>query len=146
MTSGCVFCDGEGGVRLWRDERCRVVLADEPFPGFCRVIWNAHVAEMTDLARSDRAHLMDVVFAVEAALRERLAPAKVNLASLGNLVPHVHWHVIPRYRDDSHFPQPVWGAKQRPGRARPLAPDLPAVLAHDLAGALGATSTAAAAP
>jgi len=146
MTSGCVFCDGEGGVRLWRDERCRVVLADEPFPGFCRVIWNAHVAEMTDLARSDRAHLMDVVFAVEGALRERLAPAKVNLASLGNLVPHVHWHVIPRYRDDSHFPQPVWGTAQRPGRARPLAPDLPAVLAQDLAGALGATSTAAAAP
>ena len=142
MTSGCVFCDGEGGVPLWGDERCRVVLADEPFPGFCRVVWNAHVAEMTDLAPADRAHLMDVVFAVESVLRARLAPAKVNLASLGNMVPHVHWHVIPRFRDDSHFPQPVWGTAQRPGAARPLAPDTPATLASDLAAALGRGSGA----
>ena len=146
MTSGCVFCDGDGGVHLWRDERCRVVLADEPFPGFCRVIWNAHLAEMTDLGHADRTHLMDVVFAVEAALRVRLAPAKINLASLGNLVPHVHWHVIPRYRNDSHFPQPVWGTAQRPGHPRPLAPDLPDALARDLATALGRGSIATTTP
>ena len=146
MTSGCVFCEGEGGVCLWRDERCRVVLVDEPFAGFCRVIWNAHVAEMTDLAPADRDHLMDVVFAVEAALRARLGPAKINLASLGNLVPHLHWHVIPRYRDDSHFPQPVWGAAQRPGAARSLAPDAPDALARDLAAALGAGSNATTTP
>ena len=113
MTSGCVFCDNEGGVRLWRDERCRVVLVDEPFPGFCRVVWNAHVAEMTDLAPADRAHLMDVVFAVEASLRARLAPAKINLASLGNLVPHLHWHVIARYDWDARWPAPIWAPKQR---------------------------------
>ncbi len=104
------------------------------------------MAEMTDLARADRAHLMDVVFAVEAALRARLAPAKINLASLGNLVPHLHWHVIPRYRDDSHFPQPVWGAAQRTGAARLLAPDLPDTLARDLATALGRGRAATATP
>lgn len=142
MTSGCVFCEGVGGERLWHDERCRVVLADEPFPGFCRVIWNDHVAEMTDLDPADRAHLMNVVFAVEAVLRARLAPDKVNLASLGNMVAHLHWHVIPRYREDSHFPQPVWGATQRTGHVRPLAPDAPSALARDLAAALGAGSTA----
>ena len=45
---------------------------------------------------------------VEQALREVMQPLKVNLASLGNLVPHLHWHVIPRYADDAHFPAPVW--------------------------------------
>ena len=45
MTTGCLFCDEEGGRRLWRDERCRVVLTDEPFAGFCRVIWNAHAID-----------------------------------------------------------------------------------------------------
>ena len=95
---------------LWQDDFCRVVLADEPdYPGFLRVILNAHVKEMTGLPAADRQALMRVVFAAEAALREVMAPDKVNLASLGNVVPHLHWHVIPRWRDDRHFPEPVWG-------------------------------------
>ena len=42
-----------------------------------------------------------------------VAPTKINLASLGNLVPHLHWHIVARFDWDSHFPQPVWGAAQR---------------------------------
>ena len=68
---------------------------------------------MTDLTTPERTHLMNIVFAVEAALRALLAPDKMNIASLGNLVPHLHWHVIPRFAADSHYPQPVWGARQR---------------------------------
>jgi diadenosine tetraphosphate (Ap4A) HIT family hydrolase len=142
MTSGCVFCDGEGGLRLWRDDRCRVVLTDEPFAGFCRVIWNAHVAELTDLAPPGRAHLLDVVCAVEAALRARLAPTKMNLAALGNVTPHLHWHVIPRFADDSHFPQPVWGVPQRPGRAPALPEGFAPDLRRDLAAVLGPSAPA----
>ena len=59
---------------------------------------------------------MNIVFAVEAALRALLAPHKMNLASLGNQVPHLHWHVVPRFADDSHFPQP--GLGQRAARRR----------------------------
>jgi len=138
MATGCVFCDGDGGRRLWRDARCRVVLTDEPFAGFCRVIWNAHAREMTDLAAPDRAHLMDVVFAVEAALRARLRPTKMNLAALGNVTPHLHWHVIPRFGDDSHFPQPVWGARQRAAAPRAVPDDFVPALARDLSATLGA--------
>ena len=50
---------------------------------------------------------------VERVLRDKLAPTKVNLAALGNMVPHLHWHVIARFDWDSHFPQSVWGVKQR---------------------------------
>jgi diadenosine tetraphosphate (Ap4A) HIT family hydrolase len=104
---------------LWRDAACRVVLVDEPdYPGFCRVIWNAHVKEMTDLAAAEQQHCMRVVFAVEQALRVALNPHKINLASLGNLTPHLHWHVIPRYEDDPHFPNSVWGERQRTARRR----------------------------
>ena len=71
--------------------------------GFCRVIWNAHVREMTDLSAANRGHLMHIVYAVESALRARLTPAKMNLASLGNALPHLHWHVVPRFADDTHF-------------------------------------------
>lgn len=136
MDARCVFCATDGGAVVHRDARCRVVLADEPFAGFCRVIWNEHVREMTDLAIADRTHCLDVVFAVEAALRALLAPDKMNVASFGNLVPHVHWHVIPRFADDSHFPQPVWGPRQRDAAPRALPPGFAASLSERIAAAL----------
>jgi diadenosine tetraphosphate (Ap4A) HIT family hydrolase len=108
------LCERTGGELLWQGERCRVVYIEEPgYPGFCRVVWKAHVKEMTDLSEDDRLHLMSAVFAVESVLREHLDPEKINLASLGNLVPHIHWHVIPRYADDPHYPQPIWAMAQR---------------------------------
>jgi diadenosine tetraphosphate (Ap4A) HIT family hydrolase len=106
----CELCDGVGGELIWQDAKCRVVRVDDPeYPAFCRVIWGEHAKEMTDLTSEDRVHLMQKVFAVESALRELLHPDKVNLASLGNMTPHLHWHVIPRFRDDRNFPQPIWG-------------------------------------
>jgi diadenosine tetraphosphate (Ap4A) HIT family hydrolase len=68
---------------------------------------------MTDLDAAERQALMAVVWAVEEAVRETMEPDKMNLASLGNMVPHVHWHVIPRFRDDRHFPGPIWAAQRR---------------------------------
>ena len=110
----CELCIGTGGTVMWQDGRCRVIRVDEPgYPGFCRVIWNSHVREMSDLDAADRAHCMAVVFGVEQALRKLMHPDKINVASLGNMVAHVHWHVIPRFADDPHFPQPVWGLRQR---------------------------------
>lgn len=119
----CPLCgpDDPAAVQpLWNGGRCRVVrVLDTPdHPGFYRVIWGAHAAEFTDLSAADRAHAMDVVAAVEHALRDALTPAKINLASLGNVVPHLHWHVIARFADDAHFPQPVWAAPLRDGTAR----------------------------
>ena len=110
----CELCRTAGGEVLWESPLCRVVRVDDPdFAGFCRVIWSAHVAEMSDLPTAERGYLMNVVLAVEGALRWLFNPDKINLASLGNVVPHLHWHVIPRWRDDSHFPQPIWGERQR---------------------------------
>src|SRR5688572_12001156 len=114
MHMACELCESEGGELLWRDARCRVVLVDEQgYPGYCRVIWQVHIPEMSDLDFAERSHLMRIVFEVEAGLRECLRPDKVNLASLGNAVPHLHWHVIPRFHDDPHFPNPIWGARMR---------------------------------
>jgi diadenosine tetraphosphate (Ap4A) HIT family hydrolase len=119
VTETCDLCRNPGGEVLWSDDRCRVVLvADERFPGYCRVVWNDHVPEMTDLSSGDRAHLMEVTWAIESALRSALRPDKVNLASFGNMTPHLHWHVIPRWRDDSHFPQSIWSAPERRGALR----------------------------
>ena len=77
------------------------------------------------------------MLAVEAALRELLHPDKINLASLGNMTPHLHWHVIPRFRDDPHFPNAIWSAPLRPAlgdrRAARRSPALGQALAARLA-------------
>ena len=110
----CEFCSSPGGPVLWQNDLCRVVRVDEPdYPGFCRVILKRHAREMTDLGEAERDGLMAVVYAVEEAVRETMRPDKMNLASLGNMTPHVHWHVIPRFADDRHFPGPVWAVPKR---------------------------------
>jgi diadenosine tetraphosphate (Ap4A) HIT family hydrolase len=99
---------------LWQGDDLRVIaVSDANYPGYCRVIWNEHVREMTDLNENDRIGLMRVVFVVESGLRVFLRPAKINLASLGNQVPHLHWHVIPRFEDDPCFPGAIWAPPVR---------------------------------
>lgn len=112
---GCPLCRDDGGLLLAQTPALRVVrVTDTPdYPGFYRVICTSHVSEFSDLPPEARHTLMEAVATVERLVREHLRPDKVNLASLGNVVPHLHWHVIARHADDRHFPQPIWGAVQR---------------------------------
>lgn len=113
-VAGCPLCDAAGGHVVLRADRFRVVRAqEEGFPAFYRVIWNDHVPEFSELAPADRILCMEAVACVERVLREQLKPTKINLAALGNMVPHLHWHVIARFDWDSRFPAPVWAAAQR---------------------------------
>lgn len=118
----CELCHSPGGDVVWESDLCRVVtVADPDYPGYCRVILNQHLREMTDLPHDERIRLMEIVFAVETALRALYQPDKINIASFGNMTPHVHWHLIPRWRNDRHFPHPVWAQPQRvqsPPRSR----------------------------
>lgn len=111
----CVLCQEPGGQTIWQGEKLRLIRADEAgFPAFYRIVWNAHVAEFSDLGAAQRQHCMEAVALVEQVLRQQLQPTKINLATLGNVVPHLHWHIIARYDWDSHFPAPVWASAQRP--------------------------------
>jgi diadenosine tetraphosphate (Ap4A) HIT family hydrolase len=111
---GCELCENDGGTLIVRTDKLRVIRAHEPdHPAFYRVIWNDHVAEWTDLAPPDRSHLMQAVAKVETVMRQLLAPTKINLASLGNMVPHLHWHVIARFEGDARWPAPVWAPKTK---------------------------------
>ena len=111
---GCPLCDEPGGALIFAGPLFRVVRADEPgFPAFYRLVWNDHVAEFSDLAPVDRRLCIDAVLQVEETLRRVLQPTKINLASLGNAVPHLHWHVIARFDWDSHFPGSPWAPALR---------------------------------
>ncbi|MDR3086451.1 MAG: HIT family protein [Azoarcus sp.] len=119
----CSLCSTGQDDIVWQDRHCRVILVPDPdYPGYCRVVWNRHVAEMSDLDTDEQHRFMDVVLAVERALRVLMNPDKINLASFGNKVPHLHWHVIARFADDCHFPESIWGHEQRQTHLR-AAPD-----------------------
>lgn len=111
----CPICAAQNEEILLQTPNLRVIAVhnEANAPAFCRVIWQHHVAEMTDLQPAERAELMDVVYKVEAAMRQVLQPEKINLASFGNVVPHLHWHVIARFQDDACFPAPIWAAAMR---------------------------------
>jgi diadenosine tetraphosphate (Ap4A) HIT family hydrolase len=116
----CELCGGVGGDLVWQDEHWRVIrVTDGNFPAFYRVVHQRHVAEFTDLDSAARRHCMELVAAVERVLRDALAPTKINLASLGNQTPHLHWQENARFDWDSHYPQPVWGVAQRAVRPAP---------------------------
>ena len=128
----CELCNLSAPV-AWRGDKLSVIVVDDAsYPGFCRVIWHDHVREMSDLSRPDRLLVNEAVFLVEEAVREVMQPLKVNVASLGNVVPHLHWHIIPRYADDAHFPAPVWAQAVRSTEPDTLA------ARRALAGQLGA--------
>jgi len=138
--AGCELCELADASRVVANDRFSVILANEPdYPGFARVIWNEHVREVSDLADADRLLLNEAVWKLEQAVREVMQPLKVNVASLGNVVPHLHWHVIPRYADDAHFPAPVWAQALRETSAdvlearRALLPQLVAAIERKFA-------------
>ena len=110
----CPLCETDGGLLVFRNQSLRIIQASEAgFPAFYRVVWSRHIAEFSDLSAVERATCMGAVVVVEQVLRKVLSPAKINLAALGNVVPHLHWHVIARFDWDSHFPTAVWAAPQR---------------------------------
>ena len=110
----CVLCHPQKENVVWKNKELRVIQVDDPlFPGYFRVILNKHIAEMSDLTDDERQLLEKVLLTVEKVVREQMQPDKINWAQFGNMVPHLHWHIIARYRDDSHFPESIWGLKQR---------------------------------
>jgi len=117
-ANACVLCNEAGGQLLASSAQWRIIAADDDqgraFPGFTRIVWQTHQREMSDLSKAEQSVLMTVVFEVEALMRDHLQPDKINLASLGNHVDHLHWHVIARWRDDSHFPAPIWATPGAP--------------------------------
>ena len=111
----CPLCTDRGGELIAEcAPHFRVIRAiDANFPAFYRLIWQGHIAEFSDLNPAERQLCMTAVAAIERVLRQHLQPTKINLASLGNVVPHLHWHIIARFDWDSHYPDPVWAQTRR---------------------------------
>ncbi len=69
--------------------------------------------EMSEVPAEIRFEIYDLLDIIEKAMITYYTPDKINIASFGNYVPHVHWHIMARFKEDSYFPEPMWGKKQR---------------------------------
>lgn len=117
----CPLCANVPGTLIWRGAYWRLFSVDDPnYPGYMRLVLNRHCTELTQLAKPEQKHLFALLVAIESEIRDLMLPEKVNIASLGNQTPHQHWHIIPRYQDDAHFPDSIWS----PVRNTTASPDL----------------------
>jgi diadenosine tetraphosphate (Ap4A) HIT family hydrolase len=86
-----------------------VVLADEQlYRGYCLLFLRDHVEHVDELSLERQGRLWDDVARVAKAVWKVVEPVRLNYASLGNFVTHVHWHVIPRHADDPEPLHPIW--------------------------------------
>jgi diadenosine tetraphosphate (Ap4A) HIT family hydrolase len=111
MTT-CLMCnrwDDAADLRITELEHSYVVLnRDQFFPGYTLLFTKQHVTELFQLDRAVRSGLMEEVSCVAEALFTVLQPDKINYELLGNMVPHIHWHLVPRFSDDPLWPRPIW--------------------------------------
>jgi diadenosine tetraphosphate (Ap4A) HIT family hydrolase len=94
--------DNDFWVEVFTGEVTEVYLERRSrLPGYCVVVWrHGHIAEPTDLEPGQASRYWAEVLAVGRAVRDHFDPVKINYMTLGNTVPHLHTHVLPRYRDD----------------------------------------------
>jgi predicted GNAT family N-acyltransferase/diadenosine tetraphosphate (Ap4A) HIT family hydrolase len=109
----CPLCTGPGGHVVEQSEDWRVVRVDDQgLPGFHRLICSDHVREWHALTSAQRLDIAEALARWESSLMAQWQADKFNLASFGNVVPHLHWHLMPRWRTDPWWPQPIWGPRQ----------------------------------
>lgn len=105
LEPGHLVCEGEASVAFlgpW-----------QVYAGYCVVVAREHVRELHDLAPAVRAKFVDEACRVAQAIEAAFRPRKLNVESLGNQVPHLHWHVFPRSEDDPERLKAVWLALER---------------------------------
>lgn len=124
MPPSCPMCTkwlDEPELRIAELGHTRVMLnRDQFFPGYTFVFTREHVTELFHLSPPVRQGVMEEVTAVTAALFDLFQPAKMNYELLGNMVPHMHWHLVPRFATDPLWPRPIWS---EPHGETLLAPD-----------------------
>lgn len=110
----CELCRSDPAKILWGNEWFYAVDAGTPdYPAYIRLISRRHVPEMSDLSDAEREYLWQLLDAAERTMRRCVQPDKINYAQFGNMVPHLHWHLIGRWRGDAAFPDNAWLPKVR---------------------------------
>jgi len=97
---------------VWENDTLRIEKEKSEIPWY-KLFTKEPYREMSEVPAPIREEIYKVLDIVERELLSYYHPAKINIASFGNYLPHVHWHIMARFKNDSYFPEPMWGEKQR---------------------------------
>ena len=111
----CIFCKQGNEHVLYNCDLYRIIVVeDKYYPGYMQIVANKHIKELSDLGRFEAVDIFRAIWQLETRMRDIFKPDKVNIASFGNMVPHLHWHIIPRFEVDRHYPNSIWGEVTHP--------------------------------
>lgn len=112
--SECELCVTSTLPILWQNNHFRVILVNnQNIRGYLRLELIEHVKEIHHLTPAIQSEMYKIMNIIENIVTDVYSPDKINLASLGNKTPHIHWHIIPRFTNDNFFPQSIWSEPVR---------------------------------
>jgi len=97
---------------LYENEHIKIEIENSEIP-WLKIFTQYPYKEMSEIPSQIRHEIYDLLHIVEKEMIHYYTPTKINIASFGNYVPHVHWHIMARFAEDSYYPEPMWGKKQR---------------------------------
>jgi len=100
---------------IYENQNIRIETEENEIP-WLKIFTRHPYREMSEVPSEIKFEIYELLDIIEKAMIDYYAPDKINIASFGNYLPHVHWHIMARFKGDSFFPEPMWGEKQREGR------------------------------
>lgn len=97
---------------IYKNDLINIRIEESEIP-WLMIFTNEDIKELSSCNKETRDEIFRCVDIIEKEMLDYFNPEKINLASFGNYVPHVHFHVMARFKEDSYFPEPMWGKKQR---------------------------------
>lgn len=80
-----------------------------------KIFTQRKIKEFSQATKDEREAILNALDLIEKEMIDFFNPIKINIAQFGNYLPHLHWHIMARFENDSYFPEPMWGKKQREG-------------------------------
>jgi len=99
---------------IYENDLLRVEIEESEIP-WLKVFTQDVYKEFSQTPLEVKVEIFRVLDIIEKEMLSFYKPKKINIASFGNYVPHVHWHIMARFEEDAYFPEPMWGNKQREG-------------------------------
>ena len=97
---------------IYQNQHIRIEIEESEIP-WLKIFAQQNCKEMTDCNAETKRQIWLFLDLIETEMLEYFQPEKINIASFANYVPQVHWHIMARFKEDSYFPEPMWGKKQR---------------------------------